>query len=178
MPVLYLDSQSRASSFLQWRYDQTTATYLLLLSKKQRGKPVRLRPELTVCEDSCSPLRQRIQVTTDVPVFLPATSLQHIFPAALSISSSFPSLGFCCFPRTLYIFPPSSQTRDGLHLSEDEDIVIVKSLDFVSDYIDDCPWLSRETPKGVRSQPYATGNKDTVYESCARGLKTILSVSE
>uniref|UniRef100_A0A671U0W0 Maternal embryonic leucine zipper kinase n=1 Tax=Sparus aurata TaxID=8175 RepID=A0A671U0W0_SPAAU len=45
-----------------WRYDQTTATYLLLLSKKQRGKPVRLRPEPTVCEDSCSPLHQGIQV--------------------------------------------------------------------------------------------------------------------
>ncbi|KAJ8000485.1 hypothetical protein DPEC_G00180620 [Dallia pectoralis] len=27
----------------KWRYDQTTATYLLLLSKKQRGKPVRIR---------------------------------------------------------------------------------------------------------------------------------------
>uniref|UniRef100_A0A667YRU7 Maternal embryonic leucine zipper kinase n=1 Tax=Myripristis murdjan TaxID=586833 RepID=A0A667YRU7_9TELE len=29
----------------EWRYDQTTATYLLLLSKKRRGKPVRLRRE-------------------------------------------------------------------------------------------------------------------------------------
>uniref|UniRef100_A0A3P8XR28 Maternal embryonic leucine zipper kinase n=1 Tax=Esox lucius TaxID=8010 RepID=A0A3P8XR28_ESOLU len=27
----------------QWRYDHTTAIYLLLLSKKQRGKPVRIR---------------------------------------------------------------------------------------------------------------------------------------
>ncbi|KAK9540154.1 hypothetical protein VZT92_002623 [Zoarces viviparus] len=42
----------------EWQYDQTTATYLLLLSKKQRGKPVRLRPQPTVCEDSCSPLHQ------------------------------------------------------------------------------------------------------------------------
>lgn len=46
----------------QWRYDHITATYLLLLSKKQRGKPVRLRPEPAVCEDSCSPLHQGLQV--------------------------------------------------------------------------------------------------------------------
>uniref|UniRef100_A0A7N8X472 Maternal embryonic leucine zipper kinase n=1 Tax=Mastacembelus armatus TaxID=205130 RepID=A0A7N8X472_9TELE len=46
---------------LTWRYDQTTATYLLLLSKKQKGKPVRLRPEPAVCEDSCSPLHQGLQ---------------------------------------------------------------------------------------------------------------------
>ncbi|KAE8300124.1 Maternal embryonic leucine zipper kinase [Larimichthys crocea] len=45
----------------EWRYDQTTATYLLLLSKKQRGKPVRLRPEPAACEDSCSPLHKGIQ---------------------------------------------------------------------------------------------------------------------
>uniref|UniRef100_A0AAQ5ZMP4 Maternal embryonic leucine zipper kinase n=1 Tax=Amphiprion ocellaris TaxID=80972 RepID=A0AAQ5ZMP4_AMPOC len=48
--------------FLLWRYDHTTATYLLLLSKKQRGKPVRLRPEPAVCEDCCSPLHQGLQV--------------------------------------------------------------------------------------------------------------------
>ncbi|XP_061101756.1 maternal embryonic leucine zipper kinase [Conger conger] len=36
----------------EWRYDQTTATYLLLLAKKQRGKPVRLRP---VQDITCSP---------------------------------------------------------------------------------------------------------------------------
>uniref|UniRef100_A0A3Q3WBX2 non-specific serine/threonine protein kinase n=1 Tax=Mola mola TaxID=94237 RepID=A0A3Q3WBX2_MOLML len=77
----------------EWRYDQTTATYLLLLSKKQRGKPVRLRPEPAICEDSCSPLTQGIQ------------------------------------------------TRDALHFSEDDDAVIVGSLDFCSDYIDDCPWV-------------------------------------
>lgn len=44
----------------QWRYDQTTATYLLLLSKKQRGKPVRLRPEPPAYE--CSPSLQGTQV--------------------------------------------------------------------------------------------------------------------
>uniref|UniRef100_A0A671U115 Maternal embryonic leucine zipper kinase n=1 Tax=Sparus aurata TaxID=8175 RepID=A0A671U115_SPAAU len=48
--------ESTTALVKEWRYDQTTATYLLLLSKKQRGKPVRLRPEPTVCEDSCSPL--------------------------------------------------------------------------------------------------------------------------
>lgn len=75
-------------------------------------------------------------------------------------------------------FLPPSQTGDGLHFSEDEDIVLVRSLDFVSDYIDDCPWLSRETPKAVRSQPHAPNNKDTVDESCASGWKTIFFMSE
>uniref|UniRef100_A0AAY4A0X3 Maternal embryonic leucine zipper kinase n=1 Tax=Denticeps clupeoides TaxID=299321 RepID=A0AAY4A0X3_9TELE len=41
---------------VQWKYDQTTATYLLLLLKKQRGKPVRLRPELMTPEITCSAL--------------------------------------------------------------------------------------------------------------------------
>ncbi|XP_037621832.1 maternal embryonic leucine zipper kinase isoform X1 [Sebastes umbrosus] len=100
----------------EWQYDQTTATYLLLLSKKQRGKPVRLRPESTACEESCSPLHQGLQ------------------------------------------------SRDALHYSEDEDAVIVGSLDFGSDYIDDCPWVSvpKYTPQGVRGQPDgAANNKDT-----------------
>ncbi|XP_035516512.1 maternal embryonic leucine zipper kinase [Morone saxatilis] len=107
--------ESTTALVKEWRYDQTTATYLLLLSKKQRGKPVRLRPEPPVCEDSCSPLLQGIQ------------------------------------------------TREGLHFSEDEDAVIVGSLDFCSDYIDDSPWVSvtQYTPQGVRGQPDgATNNKD------------------
>uniref|UniRef100_A0A669EFJ2 Maternal embryonic leucine zipper kinase n=1 Tax=Oreochromis niloticus TaxID=8128 RepID=A0A669EFJ2_ORENI len=44
--------QSTTALVKEWRYDHITATYLLLLSKKQRGKPVRLRPEPAVCEDS------------------------------------------------------------------------------------------------------------------------------
>uniref|UniRef100_H2SD95 Maternal embryonic leucine zipper kinase n=1 Tax=Takifugu rubripes TaxID=31033 RepID=H2SD95_TAKRU len=60
-------SMKRTRESTTWRYDQTTATYLLLLSKKQRGKPVRLRPEPAVCEDSSSLLHQGLQVTTDVP---------------------------------------------------------------------------------------------------------------
>ncbi|XP_070773645.1 maternal embryonic leucine zipper kinase [Enoplosus armatus] len=108
--------QSTTALVKEWRYDQTTVTYLLLLSKKQRGKPVRLRPEPTVCEDSCSPLHQGLQ------------------------------------------------TRDALHFSEDEDAVIVGSLDFCSDYIDDCPWVSvtQYTPQRVRGQPDgAADNKAT-----------------
>ncbi|XP_059212346.1 maternal embryonic leucine zipper kinase [Centropristis striata] len=91
----------------EWRYDHTTATYLLLLSKKQRGKPVRLRREPAVFEGSCSPLHQGLQ------------------------------------------------SREALHFSEDEDAIIVGSLDFGSDYIDDCPWVSvkKHTPQGVRGQP-------------------------
>ncbi|XP_060921175.1 maternal embryonic leucine zipper kinase [Labrus mixtus] len=108
--------QSTTALVNEWRYDQTTATYLLLLAKKQRGKPVRLRPERTVCEDSCSPLHQ------------------------------------------------GRQTREVLHLSEDEDAVIVGSLDFCSEYIDDCPWVSvsQYTPQGARGQPDGAANpKDT-----------------
>ncbi|XP_029289437.1 LOW QUALITY PROTEIN: maternal embryonic leucine zipper kinase [Cottoperca gobio] len=98
----------------EWQYDHTTATYLLLLSKKQRGKPVRMRPEPTVCEDSCSPLHQGLQ------------------------------------------------TRQALHFSEDEDVVMVGSLDFCSDYIEDRPWVSvtQYTPQGVRGQPDGAANKD------------------
>lgn len=71
-----------------------------------------------------------------------------------------------------FLFFPPSQTRGALHFSEDEDILIVRSLDFVSDYIDDCPWLSQETSKGVRSQPYAP-SKDMVYKSYDSSLKNI-----
>ncbi|XP_070683588.1 maternal embryonic leucine zipper kinase [Pempheris klunzingeri] len=108
--------QSTTALVKEWQYDQTTATYLLLLSKKQRGKPVRLRIEPTFCEDSWSPLHQGLQ------------------------------------------------TKDALHFSEDEDAVIVGSLDFCSDYIDDSPWVSVTpcSPQGVRGQPDgATNNRDT-----------------
>ncbi|XP_074540808.1 maternal embryonic leucine zipper kinase [Halichoeres trimaculatus] len=108
--------QSTTALVKEWRYDQTTATYLLLLSKKQRGKPIRLRPERVVCEDSCSPLHQGLP------------------------------------------------TREVLHFSEDEDAVIVGSLDFGLEYIDDCTWVSvtQCTPQGVRGQPDgAASTKDT-----------------
>ncbi|CAN9510427.1 unnamed protein product [Ophioblennius macclurei] len=78
----------------KWQYDHSTATYLLLLSKKQRGKPVRLRPELAFSEDSGSPLHQRLQ------------------------------------------------GKEALHFSEDEDAVIMGSLDLGSEYMDDCAWTS------------------------------------
>uniref|UniRef100_A0A665WRX0 Maternal embryonic leucine zipper kinase n=1 Tax=Echeneis naucrates TaxID=173247 RepID=A0A665WRX0_ECHNA len=101
--------ESTTALVKEWRYDHTTATYLLLLSKKQRGKPVRLHPEPAVCEDSCSPL-------------------------------------------------------DILHFSEDEDAVIVGSLDLSSEYIDDCPWIS-VTQQGFRGQPDGlTNNKNVVCE--------------
>ncbi|XP_029003612.1 maternal embryonic leucine zipper kinase [Betta splendens] len=107
--------QSTTEIVKEWRYDHVTATYLLLLSKKQRGKPVRLRPEPLACEDSHSPLHQGLQ------------------------------------------------TRDALHFSEDEDAVIVGSLDLCSEYMDDCPWASvtQHTPQRVRGQPDGTNNRDT-----------------
>uniref|UniRef100_A0A8C6UNF7 Maternal embryonic leucine zipper kinase n=1 Tax=Neogobius melanostomus TaxID=47308 RepID=A0A8C6UNF7_9GOBI len=54
--------ESTTALIEEWQYDHTTATYLLLLSKKQRGKPVRLRTRPMLCEDSCSPLHQGLQV--------------------------------------------------------------------------------------------------------------------
>ncbi|XP_039614223.1 maternal embryonic leucine zipper kinase [Polypterus senegalus] len=43
MAVCYKKSKTNMLNMIsEWRYDQTTATYLLLLAKKKRGKPVRL----------------------------------------------------------------------------------------------------------------------------------------
>ncbi|MEQ2218939.1 hypothetical protein XENOCAPTIV_010214 [Xenoophorus captivus] len=52
--------------------------------------------------------------------------------------------------------------REALHFSEDEDAVIIGSLDLCSDYIDDCPWVSvrQHTPQAGRSRQ--DGNKDKV----------------
>ncbi|XP_060772654.1 maternal embryonic leucine zipper kinase [Neoarius graeffei] len=54
----------------EWKYDQTTATYLLLLAKKQRGRPVRLRADVTAHNPMCSPvqevqLKKRLHFTGD-----------------------------------------------------------------------------------------------------------------
>lgn len=105
--------ESTAALVNEWRYDHTTATYLLLLSKKQRGKPVRLRAEPVLREDSCSPLHQGLQY------------------------------------------------RDSLQFSEDEDGVIVGSLDFCSEYLDDSPWVTvtQQTPKWVKEREEKTPNK-------------------
>uniref|UniRef100_A0A8C5B6I0 Maternal embryonic leucine zipper kinase n=1 Tax=Gadus morhua TaxID=8049 RepID=A0A8C5B6I0_GADMO len=56
----------------EWRYDHTTATYLLLLAKKRRGRPVRLRLEQPPVYDPycCSPLHQGMQVRTASPPML------------------------------------------------------------------------------------------------------------
>ncbi|XP_055077005.1 maternal embryonic leucine zipper kinase [Periophthalmus magnuspinnatus] len=119
--------ESTTALVKEWRYDHTTATYLLLLSKKQRGKPVRLRAEPVLREDSCSPLHQGLQ------------------------------------------------TKESLQFSEDEDGIIVGSLDFCSEYSDDCPWLTGtpNTPQGVKErQDKIPGNKamrmaSPVVERCA-----------
>ncbi|XP_029948904.1 maternal embryonic leucine zipper kinase [Salarias fasciatus] len=106
--------QSTTALVNKWQYDHTTAVYLLLLSKKQRGKPVRLRPESAFSEDCGSPVQQRLQA------------------------------------------------KEAVHFSEDEDGVIVGSLDFCSEYIDDCVWTSvpQYSPQGVRGQPDGANRKD------------------
>ncbi|CAL8333239.1 unnamed protein product [Lota lota] len=97
----------------EWRYDQTTATYLLLLAKKRRGRPVRLRQEQPVYDpSSCSPLQQR------------------------------------------------TQTKQALQFSEDEDAVLMGSVEFLSDYDDDCSLVpfGQRSPQGVRGQPDGAQN--------------------
>ncbi|XP_030644066.1 maternal embryonic leucine zipper kinase [Chanos chanos] len=47
--------QSTIQLVSEWKYDQTTATYLLLLAKKQRGRPVRLRADIPAQNLACSP---------------------------------------------------------------------------------------------------------------------------
>ncbi|XP_034043911.1 maternal embryonic leucine zipper kinase [Thalassophryne amazonica] len=104
----------------EWRYDHATATYLLLLSKKQRGRPVRLHTEPAFCNGRGSPLHRGLE------------------------------------------------GKDALHFSEDDEALIVGSLDFCSDYIDDCPWISntQHTPRVVRDQSDSTTNgKETKLAS-------------
>ena len=158
----------------------------VILSKKQRGKPVRLRPEPTVCEDSCSPHHQELQVwfRTIIPTrlclghWLQTVTVLILYldpePQRPTVShnkvlciflSCFSFLFFFLISYCLSCF----QTRKALHFSEDEDAVIVGSLDFCSDYIDNCPWISvsQYTPQGVRGQPDCTAknDKETVCES-------------
>lgn len=102
--------ESTTALVKEWRYDHTTSTYLLLLSKKKRGKPVRLRAELVPREHSGSPLHQGLQ------------------------------------------------TKESLHFSEDEDGVIVGSLDFCSEYMYDCPWVA-VTPRTPQDRQHKTQNK-------------------
>lgn len=47
--------QSTIQLVSEWKYDQTTATYLLLLAKKQSGRPVRLRADVTARDPTRSP---------------------------------------------------------------------------------------------------------------------------
>uniref|UniRef100_A0A8C1AX31 Maternal embryonic leucine zipper kinase n=1 Tax=Cyprinus carpio carpio TaxID=630221 RepID=A0A8C1AX31_CYPCA len=57
MAVAFKQSRQRTIQLVsEWKYDQMTATYLLLLAKKRQGRPVRLRAEFTnttCCENSC-----------------------------------------------------------------------------------------------------------------------------
>ncbi|CAL8274341.1 unnamed protein product [Gadus morhua 'NCC'] len=98
----------------EWRYDHTTATYLLLLAKKRRGRPVRLRLE-------------------QPPVYDP----------------------YCCSP-----LHQGMQTKQALQFSEDEDAVPMGSLEFLSDYDDECSWVpsGHRSPQGVRGQPDGAQN--------------------
>uniref|UniRef100_A0A8K9WT86 Maternal embryonic leucine zipper kinase n=1 Tax=Oncorhynchus mykiss TaxID=8022 RepID=A0A8K9WT86_ONCMY len=85
---LKISRQSTLQLVNEWKYDQTTATYLLLLSKKQRGKPVRIRPQLPVCDVmSCSPQRLGVQVR----IYCYLSSLSLSVPLSLSPPPTCPS---------------------------------------------------------------------------------------
>ncbi|MFT7807419.1 maternal embryonic leucine zipper kinase [Arapaima gigas] len=59
MAVCYKRSRKSTVHFVsEWKYDNTTATYLLLLAKKRRGKPVRLCPDAYVQNVPSSPLQE------------------------------------------------------------------------------------------------------------------------
>ncbi|XP_052413872.1 maternal embryonic leucine zipper kinase [Carassius gibelio] len=58
MAVALKQSRHRTTQLVsEWKYDQMTATYLLLLAKKRQGRPVRLRAECPVIDPLCSPLQ-------------------------------------------------------------------------------------------------------------------------
>uniref|UniRef100_A0A8C9R8W2 Maternal embryonic leucine zipper kinase n=1 Tax=Scleropages formosus TaxID=113540 RepID=A0A8C9R8W2_SCLFO len=59
MAVFYKCSRKSTVQLVsEWKYDNTTATYLLLLAKKRRGKPVRLCPDVHLENVPCSPLQE------------------------------------------------------------------------------------------------------------------------
>ncbi|KAF5891840.1 maternal embryonic leucine zipper kinase, partial [Clarias magur] len=53
--MLKRSKQSTIQMVSEWKYDQTTATYLLLLVKKQSGRPVRLRRDVSAPDAARSP---------------------------------------------------------------------------------------------------------------------------
>uniref|UniRef100_A0A8C2BBF8 Maternal embryonic leucine zipper kinase n=1 Tax=Cyprinus carpio TaxID=7962 RepID=A0A8C2BBF8_CYPCA len=64
MAVAFKQSRQRTIQLVsEWKYDQMTATYLLLLAKKRQGRPVRLRAECPMIDPMYSPL-QDIQVSS------------------------------------------------------------------------------------------------------------------
>uniref|UniRef100_A0A667YB84 Maternal embryonic leucine zipper kinase n=1 Tax=Myripristis murdjan TaxID=586833 RepID=A0A667YB84_9TELE len=84
-----------------WRYDQTTATYLLLLSKKRRGKPVRLRREPPACDvTSCSPLHwgQQVRLKSSAPTMLCSLSYSQ-----MCVSCCFLSFWLCGLSRSAFL---------------------------------------------------------------------------
>uniref|UniRef100_A0A8D0CI69 Maternal embryonic leucine zipper kinase n=1 Tax=Scleropages formosus TaxID=113540 RepID=A0A8D0CI69_SCLFO len=61
MAVFYKCSRKSTVQLVsEWKYDNTTATYLLLLAKKRRGKPVRLCPDVHLENVPCSPLQDSV----------------------------------------------------------------------------------------------------------------------
>uniref|UniRef100_A0A673LC89 Maternal embryonic leucine zipper kinase n=1 Tax=Sinocyclocheilus rhinocerous TaxID=307959 RepID=A0A673LC89_9TELE len=94
----------------EWKYDQMTATYLLLLAKKRQGRPVRLRAECPVIDRMYSPL-QDIQVSS---VF---THLGCVW------GKVFMSQHPLCPPRYCHKPPPALE-RTGAHWGQRECVCV------------------------------------------------------
>lgn len=153
------------------------------------GTTRRRPPTFCCCQRSrganlcvCDPSQRSVRTPARPSVQEFRSLLASLVPLVLTAASSFsgfPSTRViqCFVASCLHVSP--SQTREALHFSEDEDIVIVRSLDFVSEYIDECPWLraAQETPKGVRSQPNGSNNKDVARGRCVFLLSSAASQS-
>uniref|UniRef100_A0AAZ3RVZ1 non-specific serine/threonine protein kinase n=1 Tax=Oncorhynchus tshawytscha TaxID=74940 RepID=A0AAZ3RVZ1_ONCTS len=82
---LKISRQSTLQLVNEWKYDQTTATYLLLLSKKQRGKPVRIRPQLPVSRGQGV---ISLSLSVSVSVSLVINILVSVFPKRATCPST------------------------------------------------------------------------------------------
>uniref|UniRef100_A0A9J7YUK5 Maternal embryonic leucine zipper kinase n=2 Tax=Cyprinus carpio TaxID=7962 RepID=A0A9J7YUK5_CYPCA len=66
MAVAFKQSRQRTIQLVsEWKYDQMTATYLLLLAKKRQGRPVRLRAECPMIDPMYSPLQDIQKLTSE-----------------------------------------------------------------------------------------------------------------
>uniref|UniRef100_A0AAY5EQ60 Maternal embryonic leucine zipper kinase n=1 Tax=Electrophorus electricus TaxID=8005 RepID=A0AAY5EQ60_ELEEL len=118
--------QSTVQLVSEWKYDQTTATYLLLLAKKQRGRPVRLRAEAHGQEPTCSPL-QEIQVSLHTHSTTPEIRVTPHKPACQSSEKKYGDVGSAPGPRQGKPRPQNHEKRE--RTKEDKENLLVPAPD-------------------------------------------------